>query len=99
VGTDGAAPYLAVLSPGGAAGIGRLTLRPVDRPAEIIDLGRIEAGATVLIVPLDTRFDLAALARGAVELEVRSADAIHWTTLAQRTSSPTAVPVLAGAPR
>ncbi len=99
VGTDGAAPYVAVLTPGGAAGIGRLTLRPVDGPAEIIDLGRIEAGAAVLIVPLDKRFDLAALTRGAVELEVRSAETIHWTTLAQRTSSPAAAPVLASAPR
>jgi hypothetical protein len=97
--TVGSAPILTVLTPAGAAGIGRLTLRPVEGPAEIIELGRIEAGTAMFIVPLDAQSNLAALARGAVELEVRSAEAVHWTTLALRNSSPSAAPVLASAPR
>jgi hypothetical protein len=99
LGTAGTAPILTVFTPGGTAGIGRLTLRPVEGPAEIIELGRIEAGAAVFIVPLDAQFNPAALASGAVELEVRSAKAVHWTTLALRTASSPAAPLLASAPR
>jgi len=85
-------PMLAVVVPVAAAHATlHLTLRRASADAETFDLGVVgepvdgapgSGHTAVFIVPLGDRSDVADLAQGAVELEVRSAGTTHWFTLA-----------------
>jgi hypothetical protein len=78
--TNADAPTLVVVTPGDAAGRATLTLRPLGHAPRVIELGAI-AASTAVVLPLADAALIAALADGAIELEIAEATRIVWTTL------------------
>ncbi|MGH6609817.1 MAG: hypothetical protein ACRECQ_06150 [Burkholderiaceae bacterium] len=62
-------------------GAARLTLRFAEGSPQTIELGELGATPAAYVVPVADRTALAALARGAIELEAQAKDYVLWSTL------------------
>jgi len=72
--------YVVIVPPYDALGSATLTLRSTDSPSQQWTLGPTHPGLAY-VIPVGDDQALRGLLAGAAELELRSAYAVHWTTL------------------